>query len=99
MITKLVSLAATGIYSFAYNIYSILAVTFNSLDSVWAPWFYKQMKKKNYKTIKKYSSLYVCLMFIFTSGIILISPELIMILGQRNYWVAKYTAESVRGDT
>ncbi|NRO16985.1 hypothetical protein IMAU40093_01476 [Lactobacillus helveticus] len=50
MITKLVSLAATGIYSFAYNIYSILAVTFNSFDSVWAPWFYKQMKKKNYKT-------------------------------------------------
>ena len=53
MITKLVSLAATGIYSFAYNIYSILAVTFNSLDSVWTPWFYKQMKNKNYKAIKK----------------------------------------------
>lgn len=91
MITKLVSLAATGIYSFAYNIYSILAVTFNSLDSVWTPWFYKQMKNKNYKAIKKYSSLYICLMFIFTAGVILISPELIMILGQRNYWLAKYT--------
>lgn len=91
MITKLVSLAATGVYSFAYNIYSVLAVTFNSLDSVWAPWFYRQMQSKNYKAIRKYSSLYIALMFVFASGIILVSPELIIILGQRNYWVAKYT--------
>lgn len=92
MITKLVSAAATGIYSFAYNIYSILAVTFNSLDNVWSSWFYEQMRARNYKGIKKFSSIYMGLMFVFAAGVILVSPEVVMILGQKNYWVAKYVA-------
>lgn len=92
MITKMVSVAATGVYSFAYNIYSILAVTFNSLDNVWSPWFYEQMRAKRFHEIKKISSIYILLMFIFSSGVILISPEIVFILGEKNYWVAKYTA-------
>lgn len=92
MITKMVSVVAAGIYSFAYNIYSILAVTFNSLDNIWSPWFYEQMRAKNYKNIKKISSMYMCLMLIFTIELILISPEIIMLLGRKSYWSAKYTA-------
>lgn len=92
MITKMVSISANGIYSFAYNIYSILGVTFNSLDNVWAQWFYDQMRIKEYSKIKKISSMYIYLMFVFTASVILISPELIMILGQKSYWSAKYVA-------
>ena len=90
MITWLVSSSATGIYSFAYNIYSIVAVTFTSLDNVWTPWFYEKMHAEEYDKIKKYSSIYIGMMFIFCTDVILVSPEIIKILGGRNYWDAMY---------
>lgn len=92
MITSMVSAAATGIYSFAYNIYSILAVTFSSLDNVWSSWFYEQMYAKKYKDIRKISSIYMLLMFGFATSVMFVSPELIKILGQKSYWGAKYSA-------
>lgn len=92
MINRMVSSAATGIYSFAYNIYSIVAVTFTSLDSVWSPWFYEKMEAKEYQKIRKYSSLYIFAMFIFSTCIILVCPEIIKILGNKSYWNAMYCA-------
>lgn len=92
MISRMVSSAVTGIYSFAYNIYSIVAVTFESLDNVWAPWFYENMHARNYDKIKKYSSIYVCVMFNFCTIVMLICPEIIRILGNKNYWNAMYSA-------
>lgn len=92
MISRMVSSTATGIYSFAYNIYSIVAVTFMSLDNVWSPWFYEKMQAKQYQKIKKYSSIYIITMFIFSACIILICPEIIKILGSENYWNAMYCA-------
>lgn len=92
MITNMVSLAATGIYSFSYNIYTILAVTFSSLDNVWSPWFYEKMRQRNYKNIRYISNIYMILMLFLTVELILVSPELIRILGQKNYWPAEFSA-------
>lgn len=92
MISSMVSNAATGIYSFAYNIYSIIQVTFTSLDTVWSPWFYEKMNEKDYRSIRKVSSFYMQLMLLLCAIIILICPELVKILGARSYWNAKYSA-------
>jgi len=90
MITKMVDDSATGIYSFAYNIFAIIQVTFVSLDNVWSPWFYEKMKAKKHEEIRKYSSMYMLVMLIFSSIMILVSPELIKLLGSRDYWDAMY---------
>lgn len=92
MISRMVTSAAAGVYSFAYNIYSIVAVTFASLDNVWSPWFYENMHSRNYKKIKRYSSIYIVSMFIFCTIVILVCPEIIKILGSKNYWDAMYSA-------
>ncbi len=91
MITRMIDAASTGIYSFAYNIYGIINVTALSLDNVWNPWMYEQMAAKRYDNIKKKSSLYILLMMLFSVGVMLISPELVKLLGDREYWSASYS--------
>ena len=90
MIKNMISASVAGIYSFAYNIYTIVSVTMQSLDSVWNTWFYEQMHQKNYDEIKEKSSLYMLGMLTFTSCIMLVSPEVIKILGPEEYWDASY---------
>lgn len=90
MILRMVSSAASGIYSFAYNIFSILSVTYTSLDSVWSPWLYSKRGKNDFEAIKKRSSLYIILMLLLSVILMFISPELIIILGSNRYAAAKY---------
>ena len=90
MIKKMIGDSVAGIYSFAYNIYTIISVTIQSLDNVWNTWFYEQMNKNNYDEIKEKSGLYMLGMLTFTSVLMLISPEIIKLLGPEEYWEASY---------
>lgn len=91
MIKELIGPSQAGIYSFAYNIFSIINVTSNSLDNVWGPWFYEKMEQKDYDSIKKYSSKYAFGMLMFSVMVMLAAPELVKILGAREYWDAMYS--------
>lgn len=90
MITQMVGKSETGIYCFAYNIYTIIAVTFTSLDNVWSPWFYEKRNSGRYSEIRKTSALYILFMFMLCSALMLVSPEIVMLLGGKEYWDAKY---------
>ena len=90
MIKNMVGAAEAGIYSFVYNIYSIFIIISNSLDAVWGPWFYEKMEQDELPTIKKISTWYVCLMGTFLGLLMLISPEVLMVMGARAYWEGKY---------
>lgn len=91
MIKNIIGDAQAGIYSFGYNIFSILNVTINSLDNVWGPWFYEKMEEKNYKDIRKYGNKYAFGMLLFSGMVMLGTPELVKILGAREYWDAMYS--------
>lgn len=91
MIKELIGPSQAGIYSFAYNIFSIINVTSNSLDNVWGPWFYERMEQKDYDSIQKYSSKYAFGMLMFSVMVMLAAPELVKILGAREYWDAMYS--------
>lgn len=91
MIKDLVGAAQAGIYSFSYNIFSIIMVTGTSLDSVWGPWFYEKMNEGDYHSVRKRASHFLMLMFVFSSLVMLISPELVWILGSSKYKDAAYT--------
>lgn len=91
MIMKMETEARAGIYSFAYNIYAIIQVTANSLDNVWGPWFYQKRKDNDLDAIKKYSGIYAFYMMIFSSAIIFMTPEIVKILANENYWDAIYS--------
>lgn len=90
MINNLNGGVQAGIYSFAYNIYTIISVTTSSLDTVWGPWFYERMNRKDYDAIREQGKKYATGMFGFSTIILLFSPELIKILGTKEYWSAIY---------
>lgn len=90
MIKQMIGAAQAGIYSFSYNIYTIISVVTNSLTSVWEPWFYEKMYQKDYESIKKNSSLYIIGILIFSSLLMFIAPEIIKLMGSQAYWSAKY---------
>lgn len=92
MINSMIGSFQAGVYSFAYNIFTIVAVTSTSIDNAWGPWFYEKMHEKNYEEIKQKSKFYMLFLFCFTAGIILVSPELIGFLGTREYEEAVYSA-------
>lgn len=91
MIEGLIGPSQAGIYSFAYNIFSIINVTANSLDNVWGPWFYERMEEKDYESIRSISSKYAFGMLLFSIMVMLGTPELIKLLGAREYWDAMYS--------
>lgn len=85
MITSMVGTAQSGIYSFAYNIYSIIQVTCNSLSNVWEPWFFERMHEKDYESIKNKGFLFGLGMLVFSTILCLVAPEIILILGTSKY--------------
>lgn len=91
MIKGIIGDAESGIYSFAYNIFSIINVTSASLENVWGPWFYEKMEKKDYEGIRRYSSKYAFGMLLFSVMVMLGAPELVKLLGDREYWDSMYS--------
>ena len=85
MIKNMIGNIEAGYYSFAYSVYSIVSVTFTSLDTVWSPWFYEQMTAGNHRAIRKASSIYCAIVCSFCVSVILGSPEVIYILGGDKY--------------
>lgn len=90
MISSMCGENEAGIYSFAYTLFSILLITITSLDKVWAPWFFDNLKANNYLGIKKRSSQYALVMASFSALLILIAPEIIRFLGSKEYWGSVY---------
>lgn len=86
MIKDIVGSAEAGIYSFAYTIYSLFKVMTTSLEKVWKPWVYEKMESKDYDSIREQGTKYAFGMGLITALIIMVTPELIKILGDREYW-------------
>lgn len=91
MINEMKGAVYAGIYSFAYNVFMIISVVMYSLDNVWSPWFYENYQKGNEAQIKSRSTLYASGMLILSVAVMLISPELVIILGTEEYYDAKYS--------
>ena len=92
MIKSIAGVSEAGIYGFSYSIYSIVNITASSLDNVYGPWFYEKMKNGDLISIKKQGGKIAYLMLLFSSLMILVTPEMVKVLGSRDYWVGVYTA-------
>lgn len=90
MINSICGSTQAGIYSFAYNIYSIISVTTASLDSVWSPWFFEKATSSQTEQIRKRASQYAVVILFLVSSVMLISPEIVKILGTAQYSGAEY---------
>ena len=68
----------------------IILLLVQMLNSAWAPWLYDKLNNKQYPSIRKTYKVYVWLIIAGTFGVLLLGPELILILGGRQYHEAVY---------
>ena len=92
MIRTMVSDAAAGIYSLAGNIKLVLVIITESVTTAWTTWFYSQIDKGEKQAIQKRATQLLLLFFIFTTGLMALSPELVHLLGGAEYSEGKYVA-------
>jgi O-antigen/teichoic acid export membrane protein len=89
MINNMVGVAEAGIYSFAFNINTIIQILVNSLDTVYGPWYYEKADKKEFKQIKEVSTIYMYAMWCVIVAIMLVAPEVVLILGGKEYYESR----------
>lgn len=91
MITNLVGVAESGVYSFSYTIFTMLQVTATALFSVFDPWAYEKLKENKVGELRKISSLFFCFLSLASIAVIVIAPDVIILLGSQKYADAIYT--------
>lgn len=92
MISKIEGVVYAGLYSFSFNINSMISILVTSLDSVFAPWYYENFNDKKYDKIKHMSSLYIYGIWCVICCVMFIIPEIILILGGKTYEMSKFVA-------
>lgn len=90
MITSYCGSEATAVYSVAYTVSMLAYVIQHSMNQAWTPWLYDNMNDKNEAGIRKNSAMYIGVYAVVVVGVLLVSPEVVLILGGREYEAAKY---------
>lgn len=85
MIKTMTGAINAGIYSFSYNISSLVLVTSTSLQQVWSPWFYEKMAVKEYKEIQTRGDQFAFGMCLFVACVLCGAKEVIVLLGTKEY--------------
>ncbi|TDE51299.1 lipopolysaccharide biosynthesis protein [Flavobacterium sp. GT3P67] len=90
MIIKLCGNSDAGLYSFGYSYAILLTIFSNAVLQAYQPWLYINYKNNTLEPIRKTNNLIALGMCLLTIIIITIAPEVMMILGAKNFWEAKW---------
>lgn len=90
IITNMCGAEYTAVYSVAYSAYHIVTILFDSMNKAWAPWLLESMHLKKYYEIVKTSKIYISVFAVLIVGVLLVIPEIILILGGKQYLGAVY---------
>lgn len=85
MITNMIGSFEAGLYSFAYTIYSIILITGNSISTVFEPWAFERLNAGKGTELKRRAEQIVCGLAFICSLTMLITPELVVVLGSEKY--------------
>lgn len=86
---------AVALYSVAYSISMLANLLWTSMNQAWAPWLYDNMHAKNKNTIIKNSKIYLGIFAFLITGVLLAAPEIILVLGGKQYYDARYVMPPV----
>lgn len=76
-------------YSAVYTFSTIIQMIWNAINEVWVPWLYRKLDAKEFKSINKYSRIYLWLFSFLTCVILLIASDFIWIIAPSSYSEAK----------
>lgn len=90
IITRFCGPEYTAFYSIAYGAYHIATILFDTMNKAWSPWLIESLHNKNYEQIKKASRIYIFVFALIITGVLLIVPEIILVLGGSKYAQSVY---------
>ncbi len=85
------SYSSAGIYAVATTIVSIPLILQQSFGQAWTPWFYGKLEAKDYKQIRWLNDRYVIIYGIVIAGFMLLAPDVIHLLTDKEYWDCIYS--------
>lgn len=85
MIGNICGIGYAAIYGIAYSISIASLIVNRAINDSYTPWLYTKLKKGDYKDIKKITNILCMLIAAMNFFVILIGPEIISILGTKEY--------------
>lgn len=85
IITNIIGTTENALYSVACTCSMLINILLSSINSAWTPWLGEKIQEKNYGVIKERIRPLIWIFFVAYIGAIVISPELILILGGEKY--------------
>lgn len=95
MISSYCGNEAAALYSIAYSVSMLTNLLWSSMNQAWIPSLFDYMNTNNRGAILKNSKIYLGIFSILTIGVLLIAPEIILILGGKQYYSARYVMPPV----
>lgn len=74
-----------AMYSLAYSVGSLITIIVTSINNAYSPWLGEQLSKKQYTRVKNFSGKYVLMFSYVALTAVLVTPEILLILGGRAY--------------
>lgn len=90
MITHICGAEKNALYSVAYSCGAIITLLVTSLNTAFSPWLGEKLNNKSYGEIRRVSKVYILLFVYASCGIMLLTPEVLMILGGKSYSQSVY---------
>jgi len=84
-----------ALYSLAYTCGMVITVLLTSINSAYSPWLAEKLQNRDYDAVRRVSVPYVLLFSAFAVGVVLVTPELLLLLGGQSYMQAKYVMPPV----
>ncbi len=95
MITRYIGAEANALYTLAYQVSLLANLLWMSMNQAWAPWLYDNIHDKQYSAIRRNSKIYLGVFSALIIGVLLVTPELMLILGGDGYYEARFVMPPV----
>ena len=86
MINRMCGSEKTALYNLVYTVSMIITMFASSINKAWVPWFFEKMSIGDDKAIKAAVRKIFPVMSFLAFGVCLISPEIVLILGGKQYY-------------
>ncbi len=95
MITDICGEEKNALYTIAYQCSSVVTILVTSLNTAYSPWLGEKLHENAFNDIRDFSKKYILIFLYLAFGVMLVSPDLITIMGGKSYMEAQYVMPPV----
>lgn len=95
MITKMVGLSATAIYSVSYTVASVINILWQSIDASLSPWIYEKLNSNDKERVRAVTGMTISIFAAACLFCTLFAPEIMTILAPEEYSAGIYVIPPV----